>query len=283
MIPAPARIAPVVVPALEWRRRQSQSTHGPTRLILYEYPLNERIRTLLRLEELFGRFAFFVSQDHPLEHHAALITLFEIADIAGRSDLKSDLIKELERQRQTLSAYRGNPEIVSDTLEVLLGEVERALSQLNQVAGKLGQHLNENEWLSSIRSRSVIPGGTCRFDLPSYYAWLHNATEHRRDNIGQWMAPLLPLRDALNIVLGLARESGHASKVMAQQGSYQQMLTGRTYQLMQVRVAPELRAIPEASANKYMLWVRFTTQDNSSAKPRPLDSDVPFLLTLCNL
>ena len=69
---------------------------------------------------------------------------------------------------------------------------------------------------------------------------------------------------------------------MAQQGSYQQMLTGRVYQLMQVRVAADLRVIPEASANKYMLWVRFTTQDGD-LKPRPVDNDVPFLLTLCNL
>ncbi|MBU6491885.1 MAG: cell division protein ZapD [Burkholderiales bacterium] len=251
-------------------------------MILYEYPLNERMRTLLRLEELFGRFAFFLDQEHPLEHHAALMTLFEIADIAGRSDLKSELAKELERQRQTLLAYRGNPDIETNTLETLLGEVERSLGNLNQIPGKPGQHLNDNEWLSSIRSRSVIPGGTCRFDLPSYYAWRHNVAEQRRADIAKWMAPLLPLRDALTLVLGLARESGQASKVMAQQGSYQQMLTGRVYHLMQVRVSPELGMIPEASANKYMLWVRFTSQDGD-LKPRPVDSDVPFLLTLCNL
>ncbi|AKJ69972.1 hypothetical protein PATSB16_00320 [Pandoraea thiooxydans] len=251
-------------------------------MILYEYPLNERMRTLLRLEELFGRFAFFLDQEHPLEHHAALMTLFEIADIAGRSDLKSELAKELERQRQTLIAYRGNPDIETNTLETLLGEVERSLGNLNQIPGKPGQHLNDNEWLSSIRSRSVIPGGTCRFDLPSYYAWRHNVPEQRRADIAKWMAPLLPLRDALTLVLGLARESGQASKVMAQQGSYQQMLTGRVYHLMQVRVSPELGMIPEASANKYMLWVRFTSQDGD-LKPRPVDSDVPFLLTLCNL
>lgn len=251
-------------------------------MILYEYPLNERIRTLLRLEELFGRFAFFVGQDQPLDHHAALITMFEIADIAGRTDLKNELVKELDRQRQTLTTYRGNPDIASDALEQFIGEVELAIANLNKIPGKPGQHLNDNEWLASIRSRSVIPGGTCRFDLPSYYAWRHNDAEQRRQDIDKWIGPLFPIRDALGIVLGLARESGHASKAMAQQGSYQQMLTGRVYQLMQVRVAPELRVIPEASANKYMLWVRFTTQDGD-LKPRPVDSDVPFLLTLCNL
>ena len=90
------------------------------------------------------------------------------------------------------------------------------------------------------------------------------------------------MRDAAIIVLRLARESGQASKVMAMQGSYQQMLSGRSYQLMQVRVSPELRVIPEASANKYMLWVRFTVQDGD-LRPRAVDVDVPFQLTLCSL
>ena len=40
-------------------------------------------------------------------------------------------------------------------------------------------------------------------------------------------------------------------------------------------------AIPEISANKYMLWVRFTTQ-GGDLKPKPLEVDVPFELTLCN-
>jgi len=60
------------------------------------------------------------------------------------------------------------------------------------------------------------------------------------------------------------------------------MLSGRSYQLMQVRVPRELHVIPEASANKYMLWVRFTMQDGD-VRPRAVDIDVPFQLTLCNL
>jgi cell division protein ZapD len=252
-------------------------------LILYEYPFNERIRTLLRLEDLFDRFAFFISQHEALEHHVALTTLFEIAEVVGRSDLKSDVTKELERQRQTLSSYRGNGGIDQAALEAVLGDIEQTLAGLSQMQGKTGQHLADNEWLASIRSRAIIPGGTCRFDLPSYYAWQQNPSERRRHDIGKWAAPLLPLRDAATIVLRLARESGQASKVMAMQGSYQQMLSGRSYQLMQVRVPEESRVIPEASANKYMLWVRFTIQEDGSVRPRPVDGDVPFQLTLCNL
>ncbi len=251
-------------------------------MILYEYPFNERIRTLLRLEDLFERFTFFLTQDDAREHHVALTTLFEIAEVTGRADLKSDLMKELERQRQTLTPFRDNPGIEQGALEAVLGEIEQTLANLAQMQGKTGQHLADNEWLASIKSRAIIPGGTCKFDLPSYYAWQQMHPDQRREDIAKWIMPLLPLRDAATIVLRLARESGQASKVMAMQGSYQQMLSGRTYQLMQIRVPVETKMIPEASANKYMLWVRFTVQDGN-LRPRAVDVDVPFHLTLCNL
>lgn len=250
--------------------------------ILYEYPFNERIRTLLRLEDLFERFVFFLEQDDARMHHAALTILFEIADVTGRTDLKSDLLKELERKKQALAPLRENPDIEQTRLEALLGEFDHALNGLVQLQGKPGQHLIENEWLSGIRSRMVVPGGTCKFDLPSFYAWQQHPAEARRQDITNWIRPVLPLYEAAKLVLRLARESGHSKKVMGSQGSYQEMLSGRSYQLMQVWVDADMRVIPEASANKYMLWVRFTVQDGDM-KPRALDHDVPFELRLCSL
>jgi len=241
--------------------------------ILYEYPFNERIRTLLRLEDLFERFVFFLEQEDPRMHHAALTTLFEIADVTGRTDLKSDLFKELERKKQALTPLRDNPDIEQNRLESLLSGFDDALNGLTQLHGKPGQHLIENEWLSGIRSRMVVPGGTCKFDLPSFYAWQQHPADVRRRDITNWIRPVLPLYEAAKLVLRLARESGHGKKVMAAQGSYQ---------LMQIWVEPDMGAIPEASANKYMLWVRFTVQDGDM-KPRALDHDVPFELRLCSL
>jgi len=71
-------------------------------VISYEFPLNEKIRTLLRLEDLFARMTHFTEHDHSMDHHAALITLFEIIEVICRADLKSDLLKELERQKRVL-------------------------------------------------------------------------------------------------------------------------------------------------------------------------------------
>ena len=250
------------------------------RYVLYEYPFSERVRTLLRLEDLFDKLAFFRAQTHPYCHHTALLTLFEILEITSRSDLKGDLLQELERHRQSLLALRNNPQVAEDRLAAVLSDVERAQTGLNAVAGKAGQQLRDNEWLTSIRSRAGIPGGTCEFDLPSYHAWLMHDAESRSADLQSWVTPLAQFSGAMAIVLRLLRETAHRSQQVAVAGAFQQTLQGRTYALLQVRVAADQSAIPEISANKYMLWIRFAAADRD-LKPRPLDRDVPFELSLC--
>ncbi|MBI1890017.1 MAG: cell division protein ZapD [Burkholderiales bacterium] len=250
-------------------------------MIVYEYPFNERIRTLLRLEDLYEKFAFFSSQPHPLHHHVALATIFEMLEVSGRADLKSDLLQELERQKQTLLGFKSNPNVQAEMLDAILYDVDRISTALIAAQGKTGQNVRDNEWLMSIRGRTIIPGGACEFDLPSYFAWQHHSAEARNRDIAGWFAPLMPLFDAIALVLRLLRESGRPTKMIAQAGSYQQMLQGKAYQMLRLSIDETLGAIPEISANKYMLWVRFTSQDGDM-KPKSFESDVPFELTLCN-
>jgi cell division protein ZapD len=250
-------------------------------LIIYEYPFNERIRTLLRLEDLYEKFIFFLHQEHSQQHHVALATIFEMLEVAGRADLKSDLLQELERQKQTLLGFKSNPNVASERLDEVLSDVDRSLVALMGSQGKTGQNIRDNEWLMSIRGRTIIPGGACEFDLPSYYAWQQRSPQQRFNDISGWFAPMVPLFDAIGVVLRLLRESGRSTKTIAQAGSYQQMLQGKVYQMLRLGIDEALGAIPEISANKYMLWVRFTSQDGDM-KPKSFENDVPFELALCN-
>lgn len=252
-------------------------------MITYEYPFNERIRTLLRLEDLFDKSLHFTGLDGAQEHHVALLTLFEILEVAGRADLKMDLIQELERQRQTLLAYRNNPDISEEALSGALYEIEQASAALLAMAGKIGQYLRENEWLMGIKSRAAIPGGVCEFDLPSYHWWLHRPAEVRREALEGWTKPLFPLREALGIVLRLLRSSGQPKECMAPHGQYQLTLNNSSAQMVRVKLEKDCRAIPEISANKYALNIRFTNPVSGESKPRTCDSDVRFELTFCNL
>lgn len=253
------------------------------RVIRYEYPLNERVRILLRLEDLFDRMAWNVKGEHPLNHHAALVTLFEIADVAARGDLKTDLMQELERQRSTLSALRSNPDVEQARLDGVLREIDAAHAGIHRMTGRVGQHLKENEWLTAIRQRAAIPGGLCEFDIPAYHRWLHNAAEARRENLEQWLFPMLPVRSGLDIVLRLMRESCRPGVQQAINGVYQQMLelSARPAQMIRIGVEDDLCCVPEISANKYMLNIRFVRSQPGQSKVC-VDS-MPFELTFCTL
>jgi cell division protein ZapD len=251
-------------------------------VITYEYPFNERIRTLLRLEDLFHKANGFLQRDGSQEHHVVLLTLFEILDVAGRADLKMDLIQELERQRQSLLSYRNNPDISEDALSGALYEIEQASAALLGMTGKIGQHLRDNDWLMSIKSRASIPGGVCEFDLPSYHYWRHQEPGVRRDALVAWLQPMLPLRDALTIVLRLLRASGHPEHHVAIGGAFQLMLGGSSSQMVRISLKMHDPYIPEISANKYALNIRFIRPD-SDHRPRHCDNDVDFDMLFCNL
>jgi cell division protein ZapD len=251
-------------------------------VIGYEYPLNERIRTLLRLEDLCEKVRFYSGAIEAPVHHAALLSLFEIMEATARADLKSDLIQELERQKQILGGLYDNPEVSTDALDSILEDMEAAMHGLNETQGKIGQHLRENEWLMSIKNRMTIPGGVCEFDLPSYHFWLNQSADNRRQDLKEWGRPLQPLSAAVRIVLRILRESGHPTHYIAFGGKFQQMLAGRTAQLVRLRLANELPCAPEISANKYAINIRFMTLDRGQ-RPRPCEQDVPFEMTFCNL
>jgi cell division protein ZapD len=250
-------------------------------LVLYEYPFNEGIRTMLRLEHLFDRLGQLVARDAPVDHHFALATVFEIMDVAARADLKSDLLKDLERHRAQFQGYRGNPQISEQALDGVLGRIDRAHEGLNQLPGKAGQALTGNEWLMAIRSRIGIPGGTCEFDLPSYYAWQQHPPAQRRADLTQWTASLMPLAEALHLLLGLLREGGVAQRQVAARGLFQQNLpAGRSYQLMRVRLDDDGEVVPEISGHRLMVSVRLMRQAKDG-RLKPCHDDRAFELTLC--
>ena len=251
-------------------------------MITYEYPLNERIRTLLRLEDLFFKVDHFASASDPEEHHVALVTLFEILEVASRADLKFDLMQELERQRQILLSFRNNPDISEDALSGALYEIEQAAAALLAIQGRVGQHLRDNEWLMAIKNRAVIPGGVCEFDLPSYHYWLHRDTTSRQQDLQNWLEPMMAIQQSLTIVLRLLRASGRPESQTAVHGVYQLMLTGRSAQMVRLRLSRDDAYVPEISASKYALNIRFLAP-HVDQRPKQVEADVSFDLTFCNL
>lgn len=259
----------------------NQTTDSKPAVILYEYPFNERMRTYLRLEHLFRRLAELMARTHPLDHHFAIQTIFEIMDVASRADMKSDVLKDLEKHKQQLNGYRGNPAISEQALDQAIAQLDDCFTQLNALSGKTGQSLTENDWLMSIRSRIGIPGGTCEFDLPAYFDWQHHAIDERQADLQSWASALAPLAEAIVLLLKMLRDSGSPQKVVAPSGQFQQTLPqGRTFQLLRLRIDQATRWIPEISGNRLIVSVRLMAL-GADQRLHAIQEDGSFELTLC--
>jgi cell division protein ZapD len=250
-------------------------------VVLFEFPLNESVRTMLRLEYLFDRLGQLLVRDAPVDHHFALVTLFEILDIASRADLKGDLVRELDQQRARLATLQGRAGVSESMLGDALLQLEQAHRSLSTLPGRIGAKLTANDWLMSVRSRIGIPGGTCEFDLPGYYAWQKLDAAHRRADLLRWAEPLMPVAQALSVLLALLRESGVAQMIAVVAGQFQQGLpAGRTYQLLRLRVADAREHVPEISGHRLMVSIRLMRPDEDG-RLRPCNDDAALEMTLC--
>jgi cell division protein ZapD len=250
-------------------------------MMRFEYPFNERVRAWMRLEYLLDRLKFFSGPGDARLHQVALSALFDVLDATERTDIKGGVMQDLERQRVTLSALKDHPGVDEQALSNVIQEIDTAHAALAS-QGRTGQTLRDNEWLTSLRGRLAVAGGGTQVDMPSFHAWQCRADNLRCADLHHWIEPLLPLDQGIGLIMRLLRQSGETQDEVARQGAFQQMLGGKSYQLLRVWLDPQIGVFPEMSANKYMAWVRFSEQ-SGDAKPQPVQRDIAFRYALCAL
>jgi cell division protein ZapD len=254
-----------------------------TTATVYEHPLNERLRFFLRLEFLFRLARHSLRGDTVWDSHNCLGALLEILNIVSRVDMKTEVIKELDRINTTLTALTQTPGVNHDTLDQLLTTLGGFKSQLHGMDGPLAQELRENELFKLVIQRSGIPGGLCDFDLPPYRHWLKQPAQHRIDALRYWLSTLDTLRLSVELMLKLIRESAEPTAQIASSGNYQQTLdTNTPYQLIRIWLPADSPHFVEISAGKHRFTARFM-EANISARPIQTGTDVEFHICSCAL
>lgn len=252
------------------------------RLVTYEQPLTERMRTFLRLEFLFRQAAHHSAGQGTWETRAAIGSLLDILAIVTRADVRKDVLHELERYAVDLEQFRAKPGVDNARLATLLANVQSLRDQLNGCSKQLTKKIADCDFLSSVRHRSAIPGGTCEFDLPDYSHWLNRSYETRRDDFNSWLQSLCPLRDAVNKLLWLTRESASPVEHVAVSGMFQHVLERKSgTQLLRVALPESADVYPEISGNQHRFTVRFQRWQSVASRPTQTNEDVTFHLTCC--
>jgi len=209
-------------------------------------------------------------------------SLLDMLAIAMRGDVRSDVLKELERHLAKLNEYQNHPGIDGTRLRALMSNLIRLRSDLSSAGAAWLQPLRDSEFLAAIKHRSSIPGGTCEFDLPDYFHWLNLPAETRQANFNAWLATLRPLCESVADLLWITRENARPRREVATQGIYQIVFERELpIQLLRITLPGDSPLFPEISGSHHRCSIRFMSWTDAESRPLQAPGDVPFVLTLC--
>ena len=250
--------------------------------LIYEQPINERIRAFLRLEHLFSQFNQHLHHNSAWDTHSALKAIIDILSMVGRGDIKRETIKELERQNSNLKSFIEIPDINHGKLSILIDEQKQCIESLHAITGNIGQSLQQNELLNGIKQRITVPGGLCDFDFPVYSHWLQQPYENRKAIMEDWFEPFLDLQHSIQLLLKVIRESADSVDAIAESGFFQKNIeSSQSCLLIRVALDKEPNIYPEISAGKHRFSIRFFKSNNPATRPEQILQDIPFKLACC--
>jgi cell division protein ZapD len=269
---AMARTAPTRAP-------EAQTTSEP---VCYEQPLNERMRSFMRLEFLFRQSDHALAGQSVWDSRAAMSALIEILHIFGRTDLKTEVMKELERHTANLARLEQNPNVDHRLLEGVLDELDALIDRLHSASGQMALHLKQNDFLTTILQRSGIPGGACDFDLPAYHHWLQRPATERGHMLRTWLSTFDAVRASVELILRLTRQSAAAQHCLAKAGFFQKTIElGQPCQMVRVLLPQDSPYYAEISGGRHRFTVRFLETRDLAQRAAQTSHDLAFDLACC--
>ncbi len=218
--------------------------------VLFEHPLNEKMRTWLRIE-------FLLQQLHgqrALSETAIALTFFrtvsDLLDVLERGEVRTELLKELERQQQKLLAWADVPGVDMALIDQLRGQLKSRSSAL-MAAPRLGQALREDRLIGLVRPAA-----------PTLHMWMHAPQQDRDADVATWLQSLDPLNQALIMVLDLIRQSGPFRNQISLNGFFQDNAEGADLLRLRLHLAPQL--YPQISGHKTRYAIRFLPLDSEN-------------------
>lgn len=254
--------------------------------MLYEFPLNEKVRNYLRLESLFTKIDSLVadmentSADDRVNHDAHFLSLlFNLLDLIERIDLKTELARDLSHYEKVLTAWLNIEGV--DKVQIQ-GELTLTaeLAQTMKSSARFGKDLKQEPFLSSIRQRFNTPGITCPFDIPKLHHWLHLPAQKRCADLKKWYTSLNLLADIVELCLKAIRQRAPYQQIIAGNGYYQGVAENRA-ELIRIDYDSQCACYPTLSGNKFRYVIRFVGFDNDNNELNKFEQDITMQLAIC--
>lgn len=249
---------------------------------IYEQPINKRIRMMMRLDLLFDQLTYFSRAKNVWDNTNAVNVINDILEFTNRTDIKSEVIKELERQQHNVQDVLTQPGVNEKKSLRLIEEYKTLIDDLHNIKGAIGQQLQKNIILNASKQKSILPGSSGNFDSPLYIQWINQNSATRTEQLAEWVSTFTHLNTAIKLSLKTIRDSGDNRDKIAENGFYQDNLDlNRAYQLIRVAIPKSADYFPEISAGKHRFSIRFLNSHNFTTNPEQVEENVHFILCNC--
>ena len=253
-------------------------------MIAFEFPLNERIRRLLRIEEIYQKFEHQLKNTHDYFEFGCFNTLFEIVQLVSRSDLKIDFLQELERQEKKQSTLQSDQALKEEQLDLkkIISMIQVARKKLENIDVKPGFNFNNNLFLEEVKKRITSPGGLLDVDFPNFHNWtIQKTRKSKLEDFKSWSEPLMVFKDAASVLLIILRNQFHLELLKAKEGKHQKTIDPlKTFDLIRLEIAENLYVYPEISANKYTVNI-FFKELSKELRKEAVKSNLEFKYSIC--
>ena len=253
-------------------------------MIIFEFPLNERIRRLLRIEEIYQKFEHQLKNTHDYFEFGCFNTLFEIIQLVSRSDLKIDFLQELERQEKKQSTLQSDQALKEEQLDLkkIISMIQVARKKLENIDVKPGFNFNNNLFLEEVKKRITSPGGLLDVDFPNFHNWtIQKTRKSKLEDFKSWSEPLMVFKDAASVLLIILRNQRHLELLKAKEGKHQKTIDPlKTFDLIRLEIAENLDVYPEISANKYTVNI-FFKELSKELRKEAVKSNLEFKYSIC--
>lgn len=252
---------------------------------IYEHPFNERMRLLLRLEIIFSQAINHQQARDQYEMQLCLDALFALLNITNRYELRAELLRELEHIRSMLISFQRAGEGDMDNISKVFEELKDCSDTLHRLDSKHIDRIRNIEFLNTVKNRNVHDTGSYLFELPALQHWLLQPSASREEQIKIWLDDFIPLKQSIDFLLRLTRESSSQEKVIAEKGVYIKTVNSRSssYQLLRIILPENDNIYPRVSGDKFRFAIRFMQQKQMTEKASQTARDVEFILQTCGI
>ena len=225
-------------------------------MIKYEFPLNERVRKFLRIEEIFNKISEQLRIKNKFDDYVCFNLYFSTMATASRTDLKVELIQELEKQRLIISKKNKTKKNI-----LAQSQLRKVKVALEKSKIKTGFNFGGDKFLHELKTRAVSPSGIVMTDFPELQYWIGTTSQKdRKKYFITKMDEYTPIKSAIKALMDILRNNVHSDAMSSKIETVQYKLNSRfKNDLVMITLPEKSKYYPNISANKYAVNIHFVS------------------------